>query len=92
MVDDPNDPTDDMDAGPGPYPQHYDEQQPAFTTGAQGFAMTMAAAEGLRAEAQASFGQMFDPSDPSLDADPFGLTASMHFPTPFSFQESSMRK
>lgn len=34
----------------------------------------------------------FDPYDPSLDADPFGLTASMHFPTQFTFQESSMRR
>ena len=34
----------------------------------------------------------FDPYDPMLDADPFGLTASMHFPTQFSFQESSMRR
>ena len=36
--------------------------------------------------------QSFDPFDPMLDADPFGLTASMHFPTQFSFQESSMRQ
>jgi len=36
--------------------------------------------------------QMFDPFDPMLDADPFGLTASMHFPTQFTFQESAMRK
>lgn len=34
----------------------------------------------------------FDPYDPMLDADPFGLTASMHFPTQFSFHESSMRR
>jgi len=25
--------------------------------------------------------QLFDPYDPMLDADPFGLSASMHFPT-----------
>ena len=36
--------------------------------------------------------QLFDPFDPMLDADPFGLTASMHFPTQFTFQESSMRQ
>lgn len=24
---------------------------------------------------------LFDPYDPMLDADPFGLSASMHFPT-----------
>ncbi|KAK8172016.1 hypothetical protein BKA80DRAFT_261817 [Phyllosticta citrichinensis] len=30
--------------------------------------------------------QGFDPYDPILDADPFGLSASMHFPTQFSYQ------
>lgn len=34
----------------------------------------------------------FDPYDPNLDADPFGLTASMHFPTQFTYQESSHRR
>ena len=33
----------------------------------------------------------FDPFDPSLDADPFGLTASMHFPTQFTYHEGSKR-
>ena len=27
----------------------------------------------------------FDPYDPMLDADPFGLSASMHFPTPYNY-------
>ena len=40
----------------------------------------------------ASMNQMYDQYDPMLDADPFGLTASMHFPTQFTFQESSMRQ
>ena len=40
----------------------------------------------------AGMSQNFDPYDPMLDADPFGLTASMHFPTQFTFQESSMRR
>lgn len=30
--------------------------------------------------------------DPMLDADPFGLTASMHFPNPFPFPPSNMRR
>ncbi|MCJ1313238.1 hypothetical protein MMC25_006915 [Agyrium rufum] len=34
--------------------------------------------------------QPYDPFDPTLDADPFGLSASMHFPT--QFQESSLRR
>jgi hypothetical protein len=29
---------------------------------------------------------LFDPYDPMLDADPFGLSASMHFPTQFSYE------
>lgn len=32
-----------------------------------------------------------DPYDPMLDADPFGLTASMHFPNPFNFQPQQRR-
>ena len=42
--------------------------------------------------AYAGLNSGFDPYDPMLDADPFGLTASMHFPTQFTFQESSMRR
>jgi len=34
---------------------------------------------------------LYEPYDLMMDADPFGLTASMHFPTPFSFETSSMR-
>ena len=29
---------------------------------------------------------LFDPYDPMLDADPFGLSASMHFPTQFTYE------
>jgi hypothetical protein len=32
--------------------------------------------------------QMFDPFDPMLDVDTFGLTAGMQFPTQFTFQKS----
>jgi hypothetical protein len=35
--------------------------------------------------------QLVDPYDPMLDMDPFGLSASMHFPTQFTFDTSSMR-
>ena len=35
----------------------------------------------------------FDPFDPMLDADPFGLTASMHFPTPYGgFDQGQARR
>lgn len=36
-------------------------------------------------------GHAIDPYDPMLDADPFGLTASMHFPNPFNFQPHQRR-
>ena len=36
-------------------------------------------------------GHSIDPYDPMLDADPFGLTASMHFPNPFNFQPQQRR-
>lgn len=39
----------------------------------------------------ASLNHGYDPYDPMLDADPFGLSASMHFPTQFSFDASSAR-
>ena len=35
---------------------------------------------------------VFDAFDPMLDADPFGLTASMHFPTPFGFDQGQGRR
>jgi len=31
-----------------------------------------------------AMGPMIDPHDPMLDADPFGLSASMHYPTSYS--------
>ncbi|THW89447.1 hypothetical protein D6D12_01280 [Aureobasidium pullulans] len=35
--------------------------------------------------------QIFDPYDPMLDADPFGLSASMHFSTDYGFQHPPQR-
>ena len=35
---------------------------------------------------------LLDPFDPMLDADPFGLSASMHFPTPFNFDQGQARR
>ncbi|CAK4028974.1 hypothetical protein DOTSEDRAFT_68942 [Lecanosticta acicola] len=33
-----------------------------------------------------------DPSDPMLDADPFGLSASMHYPTNYSFDQHQSQR
>lgn len=32
-----------------------------------------------------------DPNDPMLDADPFGLSASMHYPTSYSFDQQQQQ-
>jgi hypothetical protein len=39
-----------------------------------------------------SGGPMIDPYDPMLDADPFGLTASMHFPNPYTYPPAQLRR
>ncbi|KAF2502563.1 hypothetical protein BU16DRAFT_568746 [Lophium mytilinum] len=100
MLDD-QDPS-DQSAGPGPFPQTFppttqmqqQSMQPPMQNAAQNppnqpyqspTAMQPADANG----AGAVFGTMnhlFDPYDPMLDADPFGLSASMHFPTQFTYE------
>lgn len=45
-------------------------------------------------EANSSYGntnQLLGNYDPMLDADPFGLSASMHFQTPFSYEQDTAR-
>ncbi|KAF2101893.1 hypothetical protein NA57DRAFT_10834, partial [Rhizodiscina lignyota] len=42
-------------------------------------------AEGNNGSNYTGMNNFFDPYDPMLDADPFGLSASMHFPTQFSY-------
>ncbi|OAP57973.1 hypothetical protein AYL99_07063 [Fonsecaea erecta] len=37
-------------------------------------------------------GLVIDPYDPMLDADPFGLTASMHFPNPYPYPPTHTRR
>lgn len=32
--------------------------------------------------------QLLGQYEPMLDADPFGLSASMHFPTPFNYEQN----
>lgn len=79
----------DHSAGPGPYPHSFQTnsmqsqsmqppmppaQNPPYTNNGQVSAN----------DANHAFNGMnhlFDPYDPMLDADPFGLSASMHFPT-----------
>ena len=93
MLDD-QDPS-DHSAGPGPYPQPFHQQPlPPMTNppGLQGQPPMQPIPLVEHAPGFGAPNQMFDQFDPMLDADPFGLSASMHFPTQFSFQESSMRQ
>ncbi|KAL2074416.1 hypothetical protein VTL71DRAFT_8194 [Oculimacula yallundae] len=90
MVDD----QDQTESGPGPYPapistpqqQMPNQFQPLGNQGRQGL-QTSDAPQGYTSMTQ----QLMDPYDPMLDMDPFGLSASMQFPSSFSFDTSSMR-
>ena len=97
----------DHSAGPGPYPSLFQPQQPpqqvfpplqrAPLSGQPQPQPLMHPPTTMQpgdpnAQGFNAMNQMFDPFDPMLDADPFGLTASMHFPTQFTFQESALRK
>lgn len=78
--------------GPGPYPrpipqqqQQQHQQQQHQMHGHQNVNTTQGQQQ------YPSMTQLLDPYDPILDMDPFGLSASMQFPTTFSFDTSSMR-
>jgi len=95
MVDD-QDPSES--SGPGPYPeplpagpQQLSQQQSLNQQqlGQQGQAQGLQT--GDSGQGYSSMTQLLDPYDPMLDMDPFGLSASMHFPTQFTFDTSSMR-
>ncbi|KAI4158942.1 MAG: hypothetical protein LQ342_006975 [Letrouitia transgressa] len=93
----------DHSAGPGPYPENFyqqpmapNHQMPMGTQGQPpvrpGDTMQHPSTSHMldpHAMALAGMSQGFDPFDPMLDADPFGLTASMHFPTQFTYQEKN---
>ena len=91
MVDD----QDPAEAGPGPYPEpippphqqlsHHPQQHMGHPGPSQGLQM------GDNPQGYPSMTQLLDPYDPMLDMDPFGLSASMQFPSSFSFDTSSMR-
>lgn len=87
----------DQSAGPGPFPQAFPPsnmqtqsmqppmppaQNPPFTSPA---ALGPTDSNGVGA-VFSNVPHLFDPYDPMLDADPFGLTASMQFPTPYSYE------
>lgn len=96
MLDEPEPDT----PGPGPYPstfqqvaqQHGMSVQPA-TSGPTGQPSMASGGQGNhQAHSQGQgYPSMTQLLDPALDWDPFGLSASMAFPTQFSFDTSNMR-
>ncbi|RFU24849.1 hypothetical protein B7463_g11479, partial [Scytalidium lignicola] len=91
-------------AGPGPYPESFGAQQqqqqqqqpppqlnPRSPQGHQGPMHGLPVGTNSQQQGFGSMSQLLDPYDPMLDMDPFGLSASMQFPTQFSFDTSSMR-
>lgn len=78
-------------AGPGPYPAPFGSRLPPVANQAHGIPRQPMAQPGYNGPGFNSMAQLLDPYDPMLDMDPFGLSASMHFPTQFSFDTSSMR-
>ena len=70
--------------------QQQQQQQYGPTSQQQQRQQMMAAGGGQQAQqagaSNGSFpmGQPIDPNDPNLDLDPFGLSASMHYPTAYS--------
>ncbi|KAH8815800.1 hypothetical protein F5884DRAFT_818019 [Xylogone sp. PMI_703] len=93
-------------AGPGPYPESFGTQQqqqppsqqpPSSQFNPRSPQAHPGSMQGLPMNSNAqqhglgSMSQLLDPYDPMLDMDPFGLSASMQFPTQFSFDTSSMR-
>jgi len=92
MVDD----QETSESGPGPYPELFptaqqqmsQQQQQALN---QQQHLGQQQHMGGNAQGYNSMTQLLDPYDPMLDMDPFGLSASMQFPTQFTFDTSSMR-
>lgn len=91
----------DHSAGPGPFPAPFQQQippqgiqtplstQPPLQPPPPKHYQQASAAPAAESNG-AVFGamnQLYDPYDPMLDSDPFGLSASMHFPTQFSYEQ-----
>ena len=104
---DHQDPDDASEPSPdelrGSYPPQFDERQQPPTTEYYQAPMSTRSGHASHPPFQATshpattnspFGaiaEMIDPNDPMLDADPFGLSASMHYPTSYSFEPPHQR-
>jgi hypothetical protein len=98
MMDDPSDPPDTPGPGPYPGPAYTSEPQPMsisspVTTGPPGGHQIAGQSpiDGTAHTQHPTYPSMTQLLDPQYDFDPFGLSASMAFPTQFSFDTSNMR-
>ena len=99
MIDEPAE-APDTPSGPDPYPSSAfaNEPQPMslsspVTTAPPGGqpGTGQSPVEGLPQSQHGNYPSMTQMLDPALDWDPFGLSASMAFPSQFSFDTSNMR-
>jgi hypothetical protein len=99
MMEDPGD-TPDTPSGPGPYPGSSYAGEPlpmslsSPVSSGPPTGHTIAGQSPIDHGAnsqQPTYPSMTQLLDPSYDFDPFGLSASMAFPTQFSFDTSNMR-
>lgn len=107
MLDDPDADADGSDPSPdqmqGHFPPHFEHQQQRHqqiptTSGFYQHPVPQMMPQQQQQMSGASSGtnggpqfDMIDPSDPLLDADPFGLSASMHYNTSYSFEQPTQR-
>ncbi|KAK0710879.1 hypothetical protein B0H67DRAFT_601743 [Lasiosphaeris hirsuta] len=97
MLDESNEPPDTP--GPGPYPgapyggepQAMALSSPVTTGPPSNHQIAQSAMEGVAHTQHPAYPSMTQLLDPGYDFDPFGLSASMAFPTQFSFDTSNMR-
>lgn len=97
MMEDPGDPP-DTPSGPGPYPGSAYSGEPSamslpspVTTGPPSQQMAGHSPESVPGTQHPQYPSMTQLLDSGYDFDPFGLSASMAFPTQFSFDTSNMR-
>ena len=105
MLDDPDADGSDPSADrlQGHFPPHYEQQQHHQQMPSGGYyqqpmqdqsQMVPQAQQQMPGASSGPTGPQFDmidPSDPMLDADPFGLSASMHYNTAYSFEQATQR-
>lgn len=98
MMEDPGDPPDTPGPGPYPGPSYTGEPQTMslpspVTTGSSGGQQIAGQSpmDGVAHTQHPAYPSMTQLLDPGYDFDPFGLSASMAFPTQFSFDTSNMR-